>query len=82
MEDVIAGVKRLLMQKFLDHQNNRHGNIQFTVEVEKEGSLPMMEVHLHHEKDGSGSVSIYWKPTHTERYLPLALITPPRRRDQ
>ena len=58
VDDVIAVVKRLLIriQTFLDHLNNRHGNIQFTVEVEKEGSLPIMDVLLHHEENGKVSV--------------------------
>ena len=32
----------------------------------------MMDVLLHHEEEGKVSVSIYRKPTHTERYLPFS----------
>ena len=69
-------MKWVLVRKFLDHLNNRHGNIQFTVEAEKEGSLPMMDVLLHHEEDGKVSVSIYRKLTHTERYLSFSFHHP------
>ena len=31
-----------------------------------------MDVLLHHEEEGKVSVSIYRKPTHTERYLPIS----------
>ena len=39
------------------------------VEIEKEGSLPVMDVFLHRGKTGKADVSIYRKLTHTERYL-------------
>ena len=52
MDDVIPVVKRVLVQRLLDHLNSRHGNIQLTVEIEKEGSLPVMDLFLQRGEKG------------------------------
>ena len=44
-------------------------NIQFTMETEKDGSLPFLDVLLSHESDGSIRSTVYRKPTHTDRYF-------------
>ena len=65
MDDLISVVKRVPVQRLLDHLNSRHGNIQLTVELEKEDSLLVMDLFLHRGKNGKVDVSIYRKPTHT-----------------
>ena len=43
--------------------------IQFTVEVERDSSLPFLDTLLQRKEDGSLGVTVYSKPTHTDRYL-------------
>ena len=50
--------------------NTINSSIQFTKEIEASGSLAFLDVFLHREVDGSFSTNVYWKPTHTGRYLP------------
>ena len=67
VDDVLSIVKRSLVKDFLDHLNSQHGG--FTVEVDKEGRLPFMDVLLQRRENGMISTEVYRKPTHTERYL-------------
>ena len=72
VDDIISIVKRSLMYKLLDHLNSRQKNIQFTVEVEQDGRLPVMDELINREVNGEVKVTIYRKPTHTDRYLPFS----------
>lgn len=47
-------------------------SIRFTVEVESEGKLTVLDVLLRHDPDGCVSRTVYRKPTHTDRYLDFA----------
>ncbi|KAJ4449929.1 hypothetical protein ANN_01336 [Periplaneta americana] len=57
------------LQEFLQHLNSIHANIQFTMEVESEGSLPFLDIHIHRKADGTLGHGVYRKPTHTDLYL-------------
>ena len=67
VDDVISIMKRSLVGDLLQHLNCRHNNIEFTVEVEEEGRLPMLDLVLHRMEDGTITTTIFRKPTHTER---------------
>ena len=59
-----------LIETFLDHLNNIELTIQFTVEMETEdGTLPFLDICLHHEEEDTIRTSVYRKPCHTDRYL-------------
>ena len=47
VDDVIAEVKVSVVNEMLMHLNSRHENIRFTMEVEEDGRLPMLDVILH-----------------------------------
>ena len=61
------GVKK--GEGLLSHLNSVRPSIKFTVEVEKEGSLPFLDALLQRKDDGNLDVTVYRKPTHTDRYL-------------
>ena len=52
------------------HINSVDPAIRFTVEDNKEdGSIPFLDTIVKPEADGSLSISVYRKPTHTDQYL-------------
>ena len=57
-------------QGFLLHINSVDPAIRFTVEDNKEdGSIPFMDTIVKPEADGTLSITVYRKPTHTHQYL-------------
>ena len=55
---------------FLQHLNNQHPNIRFTMEVENEHqAIPFLDTLITRTAQGFLSHQVYRKPTHTDRYL-------------
>ena len=69
VDDTCCIVKKGTMEGLLSHLNSVRPSIKFTVEVEKEGSLPFLDALLQRKDDGNLDVTVYRKPTHTDRYL-------------
>ena len=62
--------KEAIKQGFLQHINSVDPVIRFTVEDNKEdGSIPFLDTIVKPEVDGSLSISVYRKSTHTDQYL-------------
>jgi hypothetical protein len=57
------------LKDFLDHLNGIHQNIQFTMEMERDGHLPFLDIDIYRRPDGSLGHRVYHKPTHTNLYL-------------
>ena len=58
-------------EEFLQHINSVDNAIQFTVEEAKEdGSIPFLDTLITPEQNGTFSIGVYRKPTHTDLYLP------------
>ena len=62
-------MEKVFVQSFLDHLNNQHQRIKFTIEFEQNKELPFLDTLMHREEDGSLTTSIYRKKTHTNQYL-------------
>ena len=58
------------LERFHEHLNSQHPNIQFTVELEEEGRLAFLDVQVSRH-DTRLSTAVYRKPTHTDRYIPF-----------
>ena len=70
MDDTFVIHKEANKQGFLQHINSVDPAIRFTVEDNKEdGSIPFLDTIVKPEVDGSLSISLYRKPTHTDQYL-------------
>jgi hypothetical protein len=57
------------LEGFVEHLNDLHRNFQFTVETEKYGHLPFLDIDIYRRPDGSLGHKVYQKPTHTNLYL-------------
>ena len=70
MDDTFVIHKEANKQGFLQHINSVDLAIRFTVEDNKEdGSIPFLDTIVKPEVDGSLSITVYRKPTHTDQYL-------------
>ena len=69
VDDVFSIMRKDVIQKFLHHLNQQHPSIQFTVEIEKDGKLPFLELTVCRKTDGYLMTDAYRKPTHTGRFL-------------
>ena len=69
VDDTCCIVKKGTVEGLLSHLNSVRPSIRFTVEEEREGSLPFLDTLLQRRDDGSLDVTVYRKPTHTDRYL-------------
>ena len=68
------------LKHFLDHMNSQHPNILFTMEVEKNGRLPFLDILIYRRENGRLGHSVYRKPTHTDLYLNGRSHHPPSQR--
>jgi len=57
------------LQGFLDHLNSLQDKIQFTIETEKDGHLPFLDIDIYRKIDGTLGHKVYRKQTHTNLYL-------------
>ena len=76
MDDVCCSVNSNLVDTLLQHLNSIQPSIQFMHELEKDGSLSFLDVLLSRSSDGTVQTSVYWKETHTDRYLNFYFHSP------
>ena len=70
VDDTFVIHKEANKQGSLQHINSVDPAIRFTVEDNKEdGSIPFLDTIVKPEVDGSLSITVYRKPTHTDQYL-------------
>ena len=70
MDDTFVIHKEVNKQGFLQHINSVDPAIKFTVEDNKEdGSISFLDTIVKPEADGTLSITVYRKPTHTDQYL-------------
>ena len=69
VDDICCALPSQEVTPFLHHLNSIEPSIQFMCEIEKDHTLPFLDILLRHEQDGSIYTRVYHKPTHTHRYL-------------
>ena len=69
VDDTFVIQKEVNKQGFLQHINSVDPAIKFTVEDNKEdGSIPFLDTVVKTEADGTLSITVYKKTTHTDQY--------------
>ena len=69
VDDTFVIHKEANKQGFLQQINSVDPAIKFTVEDKEDGSIPFLDTIVKPEVDGSLSITVYRKPTHTDQYL-------------
>ena len=69
VDDTFCVIEREHVDLFLEHVNSLCPTIQFTMKLEKEWTIPFLDILLTRGTEGKVNISMYRKPTHTDRYL-------------
>ena len=70
VDDTWVIQKQSSKQEFLEHINKVDPAIKFTVEgIQGNGAIPFPDTLITLQADGSLSIRVYQKPTHTDQYL-------------
>ncbi|XP_071109190.1 uncharacterized protein [Haliotis cracherodii] len=62
----------------LNHLNAQHPRMQFTMESESKNQLPFLDVLVQKDHKNKLQISVYRKPTHTDKYLHHSSYHPPQ----
>ena len=65
VDDTFCMMEKKHTQTFLDHLNSLRPTIQFTMELEKDGSLPFLDTLLTRWEDDRVNIGVYRKTTGT-----------------
>ena len=57
------------VNSFLQHLNSQQPTIRFTMEIEKDNTIPFLDTSVTRDSDGLLTTRVYKKPTHTDQYL-------------
>ena len=66
VDETFCILRKGTVEKLLNHLKSLRPTIQFTVEVERDGSLLFMDILLRRKDDGSLDGMVCRKPTHTD----------------
>ena len=69
VDDTFVVLKAKDLDALHGHLNTQADGVAFTVEREKDGCLPFLDVEVRRADDGMLRTGVYRKSTHTDRYL-------------
>lgn len=69
VDDIFAILKEEDINEVLDHMNSLYPSIQFTIEKEKNGCIPFLDIEIKRKENGQIKFGIYRKPTNTKRFI-------------
>ena len=75
-DDTFTVLNRDHVDGFLQHLNSQEPLIRFTMEIEKDSTIPFFDTTVTRDSDGPLTTTVYRKPTHTDQYLAYDLHHP------
>ena len=69
VDDTFIIMKQNSVRNFLNHLNQQHPSIHFTMETENNNNTAFLDSLVTREPDRRLYTSVYIKPTHTDQYL-------------
>ncbi|XP_072039127.1 scavenger receptor cysteine-rich domain-containing protein DMBT1-like [Amphiura filiformis] len=71
IDDILEIVKKESEKQLTEHLNkvDETGNLKFTYEAEESGTMPFLDTLIVRKPDGSVTLLVYRKATHTDQYL-------------
>lgn len=69
VDDTFTITKKKNVDIFLNHLNQQHPSIRFTMETENDNRIVFLDSLVTREPQGKLHTSVYRKPTHTDQYL-------------
>ena len=69
MDDSFTVSDRDHVNGFLQHLNSQQPTIRFTMEIEKDNTIPFLDTTVTWDSDGLLNTTVYRKSTHTDQYL-------------
>ena len=75
-DDTCCIIEKDEVEPLLDHLNSVCTTIKFTMELERDGSLPFFDTKLIRREGGTLDTTVFRKPMHTDRYLHFSSHNP------
>ena len=69
VDDTFVLVKQQQVDAVHDHLNRQASGVSFTVEKERDGVLPFLDIEVKRADNGSVGTAVFRKVTHTDKYL-------------
>ena len=69
VDDKFVVIHEYNIESFTRHINSIDPNIEFTIEPERDGSIPFLDTETILNDDATISTKVYRKQTHTDQYL-------------
>ena len=69
VDDTFAVIRKDHVDALHEHLNRHTAGVSFTVEKERDGVLPFLDVEVRRQQDDSIKTAVYRKATHTDSYL-------------
>ena len=76
MDDILRNIKTDQINEKLHELNNLHPSLTFTIENESNGSIPFLDMRIHHNAEGSLTSSWYCKKTDTGLLMNFHALAP------
>ena len=69
VDDTFTVLGKDYVDGFLQHLNSQQSTIRFTMEIEKDNTIPILDTSVSRDSSGLLTTTVYRKPTHTDQYL-------------
>jgi len=68
VDDTFTVLGKDYVDGLLQHLNSQQPTIRFTMEIEKDNTIPFLDTSVSRDSNGLLTTTVYRKPTHTDQY--------------